>query len=159
MHFDVPKLVRSPGYDHGHDEESRKGRDIKIDILDDYVWTSEWFRVSSGIYRSTGGLSEPPGSQWALLGPSGREEEATRWRAPPKPNPNWVGGRPPLLPPSSPFLPLLVQLGRGRGILLPVGVGLLQAHPKGAGRTSPSLLYIWGQGAPHNTQVDLRIVP
>ena len=35
--FDVPKVVRSPGYDHGHDEESRNGRDVKIDILDDYI--------------------------------------------------------------------------------------------------------------------------
>ena len=25
MCFDVPKVVRSPGYDHGHDEESRNG--------------------------------------------------------------------------------------------------------------------------------------
>ena len=50
MCFDVPKVVRSPGYDHGHDEESRNGRDIKIDILEGYVSTSEWFRVSSGIY-------------------------------------------------------------------------------------------------------------
>ena len=32
MCFDVPKVVRSPGFDHGHDEESRNGRDIKIDI-------------------------------------------------------------------------------------------------------------------------------
>ena len=37
MSFDVPKVVRSPGYDHGHDEESRNGRDVKIDILDDYI--------------------------------------------------------------------------------------------------------------------------
>ena len=43
--FDVPKVVRSPGFDHGHDEESRNGRDIKIDILDDYIRTSERFRV------------------------------------------------------------------------------------------------------------------
>ena len=43
MCFDVPKVVRSPGYDHGHDEESRNGRDIKIDILEAYIWTSEWF--------------------------------------------------------------------------------------------------------------------
>ena len=43
MCFDVPKVVRSSGYDHGHDEESRNGRDIKIDILKGYVWTSEWF--------------------------------------------------------------------------------------------------------------------
>ena len=41
MCFDVPKVVRSLGYDHGHSEESRNGRDIKIDILDDYVRTPE----------------------------------------------------------------------------------------------------------------------
>ena len=45
MCFDVPKLVRSPGYDHGHDEESQNGRDIKIDILDGYIRTPEVFRV------------------------------------------------------------------------------------------------------------------
>ena len=39
--FDVPKVVQSPGYDQGHDEESRNGRDIKIDILEAYIWTSE----------------------------------------------------------------------------------------------------------------------
>ena len=33
MCFDVPKVVRSPGYDHGHDKESRNVRDVKIDIL------------------------------------------------------------------------------------------------------------------------------
>ena len=37
MYFDIPKVVRSPGCDHGHDEESRNGRDIKIDILEAYV--------------------------------------------------------------------------------------------------------------------------
>ena len=62
IHFDVPKFVRSPGCDHGRNEESRNGRDINIDILDDYIWTSEWFRVSLGIYQSTGRLPEPPGS-------------------------------------------------------------------------------------------------
>ena len=46
--FDVPKLVRSPRCDHGHDEESRNGRDIKIDILDDYIRTPEGFRRSFG---------------------------------------------------------------------------------------------------------------
>ena len=46
MCFDVPKVVRSPGYDHGHDKESRNGRDIKIDILDDYIRTPEVFRRS-----------------------------------------------------------------------------------------------------------------
>ena len=58
-------VVRIPGYDHGHEEESRNGRDIKINILDGYVW----FRVSSGIYRSTGRLPEPPGEYMALIGP------------------------------------------------------------------------------------------
>ena len=68
MCFNVPKVVRSPEYDHRHDKESRNGRDIKIDILEAYVCTSERFRVSSGIYRSTGGLPEPPGE---YMGPNG----------------------------------------------------------------------------------------
>ena len=66
--FDEPKVVRSPGYDHGHDKEPRNGRDVKIDILDDYVRTPEVFREVSGIYRSTGGLPEPPG---VFIGPNG----------------------------------------------------------------------------------------
>ena len=39
MCFDVPKVVRSPECDHGHVGESQNGRDIKIDILEGYVWT------------------------------------------------------------------------------------------------------------------------
>ena len=39
--FDVPKVVQSPGFDHGHDEESQNGQDIKIDILEAYILTSE----------------------------------------------------------------------------------------------------------------------
>ena len=100
MCFDVPKVVRSPGYDHGHDEESRNGRDIKIDILEAYVWTSEWFWVSSSIYQSAGGYRNPPGSIWDLLGLSGIERGRPRRRAPPYPNPNWVGAGP--LPSFSP---------------------------------------------------------
>ena len=69
MCFDVPKVVRSPAYDHGHDKESRNGRDIKINILDDYVWTSEVFRASSDIYRCTGGLSQPPEECNGPVGP------------------------------------------------------------------------------------------
>ena len=69
MCFDVPKVVRSPGYDHGHAEESRNGRDVKIDILDDYVRTPEWFRGVSGIYQSTGGLPELPGETNGPIGP------------------------------------------------------------------------------------------
>ena len=74
MCFDVPKVVRSPGCDHRHDEESRNGRDIKIDILEAYIWISETFRVKSGFYRSTGGLPEPPGGYWAYMGHKGEEE-------------------------------------------------------------------------------------
>ena len=69
MCFDVPKVVRSPGCDHGHDEESRNGRDMKIDILEGYVWTPKRFRMSSGIFWSTGRLPEPPGGLMGLHGP------------------------------------------------------------------------------------------
>ena len=93
MCFDVPKVVRSPRYDHGHDEESRHGRDIKIDILDDYVWTSEWFLVSSGIYRSTGGYRNPLGSVWALLG----EKKRRKGGLAPSPNSDWTWGARPHL--------------------------------------------------------------
>ena len=70
MCFDVPKVVRSPRCDHGHDEESRNGRDIKIDILEGYIRTPDK-------YWSTGRLPEPPGNLMGLNGPSGgRGEEA-----------------------------------------------------------------------------------
>ena len=60
MIFDVPKVVQSPGCDHRHDKESRNGRDIKIDILEAYVWISEVFRVKSGFYRCTGKVTGTP---------------------------------------------------------------------------------------------------
>ena len=69
MCFDVSKVVRSPGYDHGQDEESRNGQDVKIDILDDYVQTPEVFWEVSEIYRSTEGLPEPPEEYMGLIGP------------------------------------------------------------------------------------------
>ena len=47
MCFDVPKVVWSPGFDHEHDEESRNGRDIKIDILEHGIRTPEVFREVS----------------------------------------------------------------------------------------------------------------
>ena len=82
--FDVPKVVLSPGCDHGHDEESRNSRDIKIDILEAYIWISEVFRVKSGFYRSARrGYRNHPGKYWALVGLEGRERAAARrWRAP-----------------------------------------------------------------------------
>ena len=69
MIFDVLKFVRSPGCDYGHDEESRNGLDMKIDILEAYIWMSEVFQVKSGFYRSTGGLTDPLGGLMGLHGP------------------------------------------------------------------------------------------
>ena len=85
MSFDVPKIVRSPGCAHGHDEESLNARDMKIDILEAYIWISEVFRVKSEFYRSTEGLSEPPGGLMGHSGPLCRRGEAARAgpRAPP----------------------------------------------------------------------------
>ena len=119
MCFDVPKVVRSPRYDHGHDKESQNGRDIKIDILDDYIRTPDEFWGSPDIYRSVGGLSELPGDLMGQHGPCGRERRGPRAGRPP---PSGVrigqgGGRRPLFPPSLPLLPspflLLVGLGKG----------------------------------------------
>ena len=85
MCFDVPKVVRSPRYDQGHDEESPIGRDVKIDILDDYVRRPEVFREVSDLYQSTGGLPEPPGGFIGSHGPKWRRGGAARaGRAPPK---------------------------------------------------------------------------
>ena len=75
MSFDVLKVVRSPGYDHRLDEESRNGRDIKIDILNDYIRTSERFRVIRVFIGVPESYGNSPGSVWALLGLSGIEEE------------------------------------------------------------------------------------
>ena len=66
MCFEVPKVVWSPGCDHGHDEESRNGRDIKIDILDGYIRTPEVFREVSDKTRVPEGYQNPPEK---LLGP------------------------------------------------------------------------------------------
>ena len=69
MSFDVPKLARSPGYDHGHDEESRNGRDVKIDILYDYIRTPEVFQVISKKTRVPEGYRNPPGRNNGPYGP------------------------------------------------------------------------------------------
>ena len=67
MCFDVPKVVRSPGCDHGHDEESRNGRDVKIDILDDYIRTSERFRVIRAFFGVPGSYGNSPGEVMGLI--------------------------------------------------------------------------------------------
>ena len=82
MCFDVPKIVWSPGCDHGHDKESQNGRDIKSDILDDYIQTSKRFRVIRVFFGVPESYGNSSGSIWALLGFRGkREGEAGR---PPK---------------------------------------------------------------------------
>ena len=56
--------------DRGYDEESLNGRDVKIDILDDYIRIPEEFRVVSCKNGVPEGLPEPPGGTngptWAL---------------------------------------------------------------------------------------------
>ena len=76
MYFDVPKVVQSPGYDHGHDEESRNGRDIKIDILDDYIWSSERFRVIRVFFGVPESYGNSPEEVLGLIGPYGKERGA-----------------------------------------------------------------------------------
>ena len=79
MYFDVPKVVQSPGYDHGHDEESRNGRHVKIDILDDYVRTPEVFREVGHLPEYRGVTGTPQGVYWALVGEEeGRPGQAAR---------------------------------------------------------------------------------
>ena len=84
MCFDVPKVVRSPGYDHGHDEESQNGRDIKIDILDDYIWSLERFRVIRVFFVVPENYGNLPGRSigpyWAI-----RERERCSLGQPPPP--------------------------------------------------------------------------
>ena len=85
MLFDVPKVVRSPGCDHVHDEESRGGRDVKIDILNGYIRTPEMFRMVSEKTGVAEGLPEPSGEVLGLSGPEGRERAAAQEVARPLP--------------------------------------------------------------------------
>ena len=96
MFFDVRKVVRSPGCDHGHDEESRNGRDVKIDILDDYIRSSERFRVIRVFFGVPESYGNSPGSIWALLGHMGIEERGRKeGGAQPPSGPNWTRGAAP----------------------------------------------------------------
>ena len=72
MCFDVPKVVRSPGCDHGHDEESRYGRDIKIDILDDVIRTPDEFRGYRVLIGSSEGVPGNPAKDMGLMGQEGK---------------------------------------------------------------------------------------
>ena len=114
----------------------------------------------SGIFRSTGELREFAVEYMGLIGPYGNRGDRPKGWSHPSPwsGPNWTreGGRP--LPSFSFSLPLLYSLSLtptpttwkgGGGILLPVGVGLLQGRHRGRPSRPPPLLYIRGQGAPH----------
>ena len=68
MCFDVLKVVQSPGYDHGHDEESRNGRDVKIDILEGYIRILERFRVIQVFLGVPGSYGNSPGEVMGLIG-------------------------------------------------------------------------------------------
>ena len=150
MSFDVPKLVRSPGCDHGHDEESRNGRDINIDILDGYIRTPKVFRV---ILEKTGepeGYRNPPGEVMGHMGLSGEKRrggQGSRVPPPPLVRIGQGGGRrPPFAFSSSlPSFPSPTPTRKG-GVLLPVGVGLPPWRALLLGRPPPLLLYIQGQG-------------
>ena len=61
MCFDVPKVVRSPGCDHEHDEEPQNGRDIKIDILDHVIWKPKVFQIVSDKTGVPESYQNPPG--------------------------------------------------------------------------------------------------
>ena len=82
MCFDVPKVVQSPGCDHGHVEESLNGRDIKIDILDDVIRTPDEFQRSPNKYQSAGVLLKPPGELMGQHGPGEREGSSPGGGAP-----------------------------------------------------------------------------
>ena len=140
----------------GHDEESQNGGDIKIDILDDYIRTSERFRVIRvffGVPESYGYL------YWALMGHTGKERKAPKGGHTPPHGLVRIGlgrGGAPFLPSPSPF-PSPTPTRKG-GVLLLVGVGL---PPWGAlllGRSPPPCSFIYGgRGHPKDTTIDLLI--
>src|SRR3954471_23937444 len=152
MSFDVTEGVRSPGWDRGHDEESRNGRDVKIDILDDYIRTSERFRLIRVFFRVPESYGNSPGSIWALLGHTGIEERGHKeGGARPPSGSNW---KPPF-PYSSPPLSFSPTPTREGGVLLPVGVGLPPWRSLLLGRPPPPCSFIYGsRGHPIDTTID-----
>ena len=134
----------------GHDKESRNGRDVKIDILDDYIRSSERFRVIRVFFGVPESYGNSPGSIWALLGHTGIEERGRKeGGAQPPSDPNWTRDAAPLSFLLSPSFPPSPTPTRKEGVLLPVGVGLPPWRALLLGRPPPPLLlYIRGQGAP-----------
>ena len=107
MCFDAPKVVRSPGCDHKHDEECRNCRDIKIDILDDYIHTSVRFQVIRVFFGVPESYGNSAGEVVGLNGPYGKGEKGLKGGRAPSPwtGPNWTRERGrPFLPSPFPFL-------------------------------------------------------
>ena len=129
MSFDVPKLVQSPGCDHGHDEESPNGRDIKSDILDGYIRTPEVFRVISGIFRSTRELREFAGEYMGLIVPYGNRGERPKGRRRAPPLVQIGEGVQPPFPCSSPPLSFSPTPTREGGVTPPGAPPLGRPHP------------------------------
>ena len=65
-------------------EESRNGRDVKIDILEGYIRTSERFRVIRLFFGVPENYENSPGEVLGLHGPSSGREEAAAREAPPQ---------------------------------------------------------------------------
>ena len=148
MCLSVPKVVRSPGCDYGHDEESRNGRGMNIDTLDDYIRISERFpviRVFIGVPESYG---NSPGSIWALLGHTGIEERGQKEGGARPPLVRIGQGVQPPFPCSSPPLSFSPTPTREGGVLLLVGVGLPPWRASSIGRPPSPLLhsFIYGGG-------------
>ena len=135
----------------GHDEESRNGRDIKIDILDDYIRSSERFRVIRVFSGVPGSYENTRKKQWASWAKWWKR--GGRARGPPSPNRIGLAGRPPFpsSPPSpsisfsSPSFPSPSRTWKEGGILLGVGLPPLGAPPP-LGRPSPPPPFIYGGG-------------
>ena len=99
-------------------------------------------------HEVTGTPQEVYGPYWAIVGERRREQRRGR---PPKPNPNWEGGRPPF--PSS-FLPLPSTPSPTREGGDPTPGGSRTPHGachRRVGPPPPPLLYIRGRGHPIDT--------
>ena len=162
IYFDVPKVVRSPGCDHGLDDESRNGRDIKIDILDDYIRTSKRFRVIRVFFGVPESFGNSPGSIWTLLGHTGKKKKGLKGGRTPPLGLVRIGlgkGGAPFLLLLSPFLPLSYS-NKERRSPTPGGSRTPPlARPPWPAASPPCSFIYGGRGAPLDTQVDLLISP